>query len=207
MTLEDRLTTLDELWSAWAAVGAGLTGADWPRPTRLDGWDLRALWAHAAGWPFGFSMLVGRVTDAEPTHRRAAELLREFNEPGGIANTGRDQVAGAARDDAARYTTEQLVGQFAVTGPEAVAVARGLGPVTVDYFGRAVLPLAEAVSIGVLEATVHLLDVQRALGRTPAVPEAGLAHTAEVLAQIAPPVDFIEAATGRASADLFPVLS
>jgi uncharacterized protein (TIGR03083 family) len=207
MTLDDRLTALDELWSVWAAVGADLTGADWLLPTRLDGWDLRALWAHAAGWPFGFSMLVGRVTDEQPTHRTAAELLREFNEPAGIANTARDQVAGAARDDAAKYTTEQLVGQFAATGPEAIAAARGLGPVTVDYFGRAVLPLAEVVSIGVLEATVHLLDVQRALGRTPEMPEAGLAHTAEVIAQIAPPVDFIESATGRASTDLFPVMS
>ncbi|GIM90810.1 maleylpyruvate isomerase N-terminal domain-containing protein [Paractinoplanes toevensis] len=207
MTLDDRLDALDELWSVWAAVGAGLTDADWQRSTRLDGWDLRALWAHAAGWPFGFSMLVGRVTDDKVTHPVAADLLREFNEPGGIANTGREQVAGSARDDAAKYTIEQLVGQFATAGPEAVAAARYLGPVTVDYFGRAVLPLGEAVSIGIVEATVHLLDVQRALGRTPELPEAGLAHTAEVIAQIAPPVDFIEAATGRASTDLFPVMS
>jgi hypothetical protein len=63
------------------------------------------------------------------------------------------------------------------------------------------------VSIGVVEATVHLLDVLRALDRTPGVPEAGLAHTAEVIAAIAPPIDFIEAATGRASTDLFPVMS
>ena len=33
----------------------------------------------------------------------------------------------------------------------------------VDYFGRAMLPLSEAISIGILEATVHLLDLQRAL--------------------------------------------
>ncbi|WP_203728841.1 maleylpyruvate isomerase N-terminal domain-containing protein [Paractinoplanes durhamensis] len=207
MTLDDRLAALDELWSVWAAIGANLTDAEWHCDTRLDGWDVRALWAHAAGWPFGFSMLVGRVTDDKPTHPVAADLLREFNEPGGIANSSRDQVAAAARDDAAKYTIEQLVGQFAGTGPEAITAARYLGPVTVDYFGRAVLPLAEAVSIGVVEATVHLLDVQRALGRTPDVPEAGLAHTAEVIAQIASPIDFIEAATGRASTDLFPVMS
>ena len=76
-----------------------------------------------------------------------------------------------------------------------------------DYFGRAVLHLDEAVSIGILEATVHLLDLQRALGQDPTVPPGGLTHTAAVLAQIAPPVDFIEAASGRASTDLFPVLS
>lgn len=207
MSIDDRLTTLDHLWSVWAGAGKGLTGADWQRPTRLDGWDLRALWAHSAGWPFGFSILVGRVTDAPTTHDTAAELLAEFNVPDGIANTTRDRVADSGREDAAKYTDEQLVDQFATTGPQAIAAARGLGDVSVDYFGRAVLPLSEAVSIGIVEATVHLLDLQRALGQEPDVPAGGLAHTAEVLARIAPPVDFIEAATGRASTDLFPVLS
>jgi hypothetical protein len=207
MSIDDRLTTLDALWSVWAATGKDLTHADWRRPTRLDGWDLRALWAHSAGWPFGFSILVGRVTDAAPTHDTAATLLAEFNVPDGIANTTRDRVAQNGRDDAQKYTLEQLVGQFATTGPEAIATARELGEVTVDYFGRAVLPLAEAVSIGILEATVHLLDVQRALGQTPDVPATGLDHSAGVLARIAPPIDFIEASTGRASTDLFPVLT
>jgi hypothetical protein len=54
---------------------------------------------------------------------------------------------------------------------------------------------------------VHLLDLQHALGRPADVPAGGLAHTASLLAEMAPPVDFIEAATGRRPADLFPVLS
>jgi uncharacterized protein (TIGR03083 family) len=207
MPIDDRLTTLDALWSVWAATGKGLTDDDWQLPTRLDGWDLRALWAHSAGWPFGFSILVGRVTDEWPTHDTAAALLAEFNVPDGIASTMRDQVADSGRQDAGRYTVEQLVDQFATTGPEAIEAARELGDVRVDYFGRAVLPLGEAAGIGIVEATIHLLDVQRALGQEPDVPESGLAYTAGVLAAIAPPVDFIEAATGRASTDLFPVLS
>jgi len=207
MSIDDRLTTLDALWSVWAATGKDLTDADWNRPTRLDGWDLRALWAHSAGWPFGFSILVGRVTDEARTHDTAAALLAEFNVPDGIANTTRDRVADNGRDDARKYTLEQLVDQFVTTGPEAIATARELGEVTVDYFGRAVLPLAEAVSIGIVEATIHLLDVQRALGHAPDVPASGLDHSAGVLARIAPPIDFIEAATGRASTDLFPVMS
>ena len=76
----------------------------------------------------------------------------------------------------------------------------------VDYFGRAMLPLEEAVSIGILEATVHLLDLQRALGVPPDLPAAGVEHTVALLAQMAPPVDFIELATGRSSATVFPVL-
>ena len=207
MTIDDDLTTLDALWSVWADTGKGLTDDDWQRPTRLEGWDLRALWAHSAGWPFFFSILVGRVTDEPATHDTAAALLAEFNVPDGVANTMRDQVAASGREEAAKYTIEQLVGQFTTTGPEAIEVARGLGDVRVDYFGRAVLPLAEAVGIGILEATIHLLDVQRALGQEPSVPPAGLAYTASVLAGIASPIEFIEAATGRASTDLFPVLS
>ncbi len=77
----------------------------------------------------------------------------------------------------------------------------------VEYFGRVLLRLDEAVSIGILEATVHLLDLQRALGQTADVPVEGLTHTAAVLVQMTPPVDFIEAATGRSTTDLFPVLS
>src|SRR5919204_611186 len=84
--------------------------------------------------------------------------------------------------------------------------ARRVGPVVVDYFGRATLPLAEAASIGILEATVHLLDLQRALGVPPDVPTGGLEHTVELLAGMTPPVDFIELATGRSQATPFPVL-
>lgn len=72
----------------------------------------------------------------------------------------------------------------------------------VDYFGRAMLPLSEAISIGILEATVHLLDLQRALG----VPPAGLEHTVGLLAEMTPPVGFIELATGRSEVEVFPVL-
>jgi len=118
----------------------------------------------------------------------------------------RDKVAADARADAARYSTAQLVEQFASTGPQAIATARRLGPVVVDYYG-ALLRLDEAVSVGILEATVHLLDLHRALGQPLDVPVEGLTHTAAVLVQMTPPVDLIEAATGRGTTDLFPVLS
>ena len=81
-----------------------------------------------------------------------------------------------------------------------------LWSVVVDYFGRALLPLDEAVSIGILEATVHLLDLRHALDQPPEVPAEGLAHTGRVLLEMAPAVEFIEAATGRRPTAMFPLL-
>jgi len=206
MTPEDRLTTLELLWAAWEHQGRGLAADQWQRPTRLGDWTVRMLYAHAASWPVGFAHLVGQVRPVAPTHASAAALLGQFNRPGGIATSEADRVAAAAREDAATYTPAQLIEPFSVTGPQAIATARQLGSVVVDYFGRAMLPLEEAVSIGILEATVHLLDLQRALELPPEVPGAGLEQTVGLLATMAPPVDFIELATGRSQVVVFPVL-
>lgn len=173
MTIDDRLTTLDTLWSVWAQHGRTMTDEQWGRPTRLGAWDVWSLYAHAGSWPFAFTSLVDRVRDAQPTHATAAALLRDFNAPDGVASRLRDRVAAGAREDAAAYSTAQMVEQFASAGPRAVATARRLGPVAVDYFGQAILRLDEAVSIGIMEATVHLLDLQRALGQPPNVPADG----------------------------------
>jgi len=207
MRLDDRLGALAELWSVWAGHGRDMTDEQWRRPTRLGDWDVRSLFAHAGGRPVGFSALVDRVTDAEPTHATAAALLREFNAPDGVANTRRERVAAGAREDAVTYTTAQMLDVFAETGPRAIGTARERGPVVVDYFGMALLRLEEAVSIGIMEATVHLLDLKRALGEPPEIPATGLRHTAALLAEMAPPVDFVEAATGRGTSNPLPVLS
>lgn len=207
MTIDDRLATLEALWEVWAEHGRAMTDEQWQRPTRLGDWDVRSLYAHAGSWPYMLSILIDRVRDTEPTHVTAAALLQDFNAPNGVAHSRRDTVTAGAREDAARYSTAQMLEQFAGTGPRAIATARQFGPVVVDYFGRALLRLDEAVSIGIVEATVHLLDLQRALGQLPDVPVGGLTHTAAVIVQMAPPVDFIEAATGRSTTDLFPVLS
>jgi uncharacterized protein (TIGR03083 family) len=206
MTPEDRLTTLGLLWAAWDHQGRGLSADQWQRPTRLGDWTVRMLYAHAASWPVGFAHLVGQVRQVAPTHASAAELLSEFNRPGGIATSQAGRVAVGAREDAATYTPAQMIEPFSETGPQAITTARQLGSVVVDYFGRAMLALAEAVSIGILEATVHLLDLQHALELPPDVPLAGLEHTVGLLAALAPPVDFIELATGRSQVEVFPVL-
>ncbi|GAA0912532.1 maleylpyruvate isomerase N-terminal domain-containing protein [Virgisporangium ochraceum] len=207
MTLDDRLSTLDELWAVWAAHGTSMTDEQWSRPTRLGDWDVLSLFAHHGAWPFMLGGLLTRVQEREPTHATAAALLRDFNAPDGVANTRRRDAAESAPADAERYGRAAIVEQFTTAGPRALEAARALGPVVVDYFGHAALRLEEAISIGIMEATVHLLDLRRALGQEPDVPAAGLAHTAALLAQMAPPVDLIEAATGRSRVDVFPVLT
>jgi len=207
MTFDDRLTTLDTLWSVWAKHGQAMIDEQWALPTRLGTWDVRSLYVHTASWPAIFPSLVDAESDAEPTHATAAAVLRTFNAPDGAANRFRGWNADRAREDAARYSTAQMIEQFAGAGPAAVAAARRRGPVTVDYFGQAVLRLDEVVSIGILEATVHLLDLQHALGLPQDVPAGALAHTAALLAEMAPPIDFIEAATGRTTAGVFPLLT
>lgn len=207
LLLEARLTALGELWAVWAAHGRDLDAARWARPTRLEGWDVKALFAHLAAWPHGFAHMLTLVRDDEPTHPSATALLRDLNRPGGLAALQAPRVAEGARDAAGRYTAEQLTDAFAAVGPDALHVAHRLGPVVVEYFGIARLTLAEAAGIGVVESTVHLLDLQRALGREPSVPASGLAQTAEILAAIPSPVAFVEAATGRAAGPFFPLVS
>ena len=53
---------------------------------------------------------------------------------------------------------------------------------------------------------VHLLDVLHGLGRDPRVPGSGLREVVHLLAEIAEPVVFIEAATGRSVRSPLPVL-
>jgi hypothetical protein len=69
-----------------------------------------------------------------------------------------------------------------------------------------VVMLVEALRIVLMEATVHLLDVQRAVCRAPFVPTQALQGTAQLLAELAPAVEFIEAATGRSTHSPLPVL-
>jgi hypothetical protein len=64
----------------------------------------------------------------------------------------------------------------------------------------------EALRIVLLESVVHLLDVLHGLGRNLCVPASGLREAVHLLAEIAEPVMFIEAATGRSVRSPLPVL-
>ncbi|GID30555.1 maleylpyruvate isomerase N-terminal domain-containing protein [Paractinoplanes brasiliensis] len=199
--------TLGELWAVWAAYGSNLTEDQWRAPTRLEPWTVRALFAHTAQWPHWLGHVATQVCDSPPTHESAAELLRAFNAPDGVANLNRADVAARAVDAAAQFTTEQMTAAFAEVGPRSLDAARELDDAVVNYLGTARMRVGEVLGIGIVEATVHLLDLQRALGESPSVPAAGLAHTSAVLTRMADPVAFVEALTGRTGNGLAPVLT
>ena len=155
----------------------------------------------------GLGFLASQPLDVEPATETAADMLRRFNEPGGVAATSADVVADMARRQAESTSPDELVAMFAVTGREVVATIEAVGPIVVDYFGNGTFPIAEALSIAVLEAVVHGLDLCAAIGTsTSSIPAAAVAHTVGLLAAIAEPAAFIDAATGRGPSDVLPVM-
>jgi Mycothiol maleylpyruvate isomerase N-terminal domain len=138
----------------------------------------------------------------------AADVLRQFNAPGGVAHSLAKVVADAAVADAARYSTAELIGRFRITAPQTVALLRDSGPAKILPWPAANAPvrLDEVLRIAVMEATVHLLDLLRALDRPPEVPAGALRITGNLLLDTAGPVEFLEAATGRSATSPLPVL-
>ena len=134
-------------------------------------------------------------------------MLRGFNAPGGIATTLAEGIAELARRQAAAMPPDQLVAMFAVTGPHVVATVEACGPTVIEYFGNGTFPIVEVMSIAILEAVVHGLDLCAAIDADPdSIPPAAMRHTVELLASIAEPASFVEAATGRVPTAVLPVL-
>jgi len=198
------IDALEAVWRRWAEVGAGLTEAEWSTPSRCAGWDVAALFAHVGVFPQAV-LEPPEADGGEPVS--AVDILRGFNAPSGVAHTMAAQVADHAVVLAAQVGRPGLVAFFAGAGPRGIAALRerpadGL----LLWPASGVTTWADAVRIVLLESTVHLLDVFDALGRAPDVPAAALRETAHLLADLADPVAFVEAATGRSSSSLLPVL-
>ncbi|MFJ7243462.1 maleylpyruvate isomerase N-terminal domain-containing protein [Kitasatospora sp. NPDC098652] len=197
---------LAEAWRSWAERGAALGAADWDRPTRLTEWTVRDLYAHVAPVPEMFTGLRTAVLDGPAELTCGADVLRTFNRPGGLAHIAAGQVAELAREAARASEPAALIARFGTEGPEALAGLADLPSSTVVAH-----PLLGSVTVGALgevalmEATVHLLDLVAAVGG-PAPAERALRFTSALLAEVADPVAFIEAASGRSSEPVLPVI-
>jgi hypothetical protein len=93
----------------------------------------------------------------------AGELLRRFNAPDGVAHTMAETAAELAVSDATEHT-RRLVDRFSVHGPGALQWLRQAEATLIVPWPISGTPitLVEAIRIVILEATVHLLDVQYA---------------------------------------------
>lgn len=209
-TLTHRADALDAVWTAWVTVGRTIDDHQWATASRCDGWSVAALYAHAGMFPAAVldpPAVPDDLAGSEPV--TAVAILRGFNVPGGVADELAGQVATAGASTAAGRSGVELVVPFADLGPRAVTALHGReGTATVPWPGAAALTTwGEAVRIVLMESVVHLLDVLDALGRrADEVPGPGLTETVRLLAELAEPVGFIEAATGRGTGSVLPVL-
>ncbi|MDH6708894.1 uncharacterized protein (TIGR03083 family) [Kitasatospora sp. MAA19] len=197
---------LAEAWASWAERGATLDAASWDLATRLPGWSVRELYAHVAPVPAMFAGLREAVVDGPAEVTSGAGILRAYNRPDGIAHTAAGQVAEAAKLAASAAEPAELIARFGVEGPAALAGIADLPPATAVAH-----PLLGSVTVGALgevalmEATVHLLDLIAAVGGPPPA-DGALRATRALLVEVADPVAFIEAAAGRGTGAVLPVI-
>lgn len=204
------LSALAVAWQAWADLGRNLDAEQWSRPTRLDGWNVKHVYAHHSGFPAGLVALntASPAQDAL-THTSAAELLAHMQRSGGAADTMADQLRHHAVEHADAHSVSDLVEAFTTVAPQAIAGCEQLDLARpIDYGGMGIVPQGEAGRIALLEAVVHYFDIAAALDLPVPGPMTGepVRVTTTLLAEVADPVSLIEAATGRGAPDVFPVL-
>src|SRR3569833_1987222 len=102
---------LADTWNRCARRCAELTPQQWSTATRCRPWDVRGLVAHTCPGRSMFDML-NATTDGPAAVTDAAEMLRRFNAPDGIARTSADDIAERAVIDAAALTPEDAVRRF-----------------------------------------------------------------------------------------------
>jgi len=205
--LTARCALLDEGWQWWATTLEAMDADTWMRPTRLEGWDVTALVAHHAMLVKGVGHLATHPVEAEPATTSARDMLRRFNADGGVAATSAPVVAEMARQQADSVSRQELMARFLVEAPRVVANVREAGPIVIDYFGHGPFPIVEAAAIAIMEAVVHGLDLCDAVGSYPGdMPVGPVGFTTELLASLPDSVDFIDAATGRRSSAVLPVI-
>ncbi|MBB5153152.1 maleylpyruvate isomerase N-terminal domain-containing protein [Saccharopolyspora phatthalungensis] len=201
---------LDRAWQAWAELGSDLDEAQWQRPTRLTGWTVKDVYAHHSGFPAATAAGMDAPEPSGPvTHADAAELLAFMQQPGGIADETADLLRDQATAQASAAPTSSLVAQFTEVAPKVIAALRTADlSRRVDYGGLAVVPAGEALRIFLMEAVVHYFDMATGLDRPVPGPLAGepLRETVRLLADTADPIAFIDAATGRGTSQIFPIM-
>jgi uncharacterized protein (TIGR03083 family) len=188
---------LADAWERWARRCGELTPEQWSTPTRCSPWDVRALVAHLCPDPAVFDMLDGARTDEPPVITDGADLLRRFNEPGGIAHTAADNLAEQTVSDAEHLTPDAVVTRF----NECARILRATSmsdETVIKYPVVGSTTLAVVAEVALMEATVHLLDLADAVGGVERSDEA-LTATRDLLIAVPDATAAVEVLAGRAA--------
>lgn len=193
---DDAREVLADAWERWARRCATLSPEEWSTPTRCSGWDVAALLAHVCPDSAMFDRLGAAIVDGPAAVTDAAEMLRRFNKPDGIAHTAAGTLAEQAVADAAALTPDMAAGRFS----ECAQILR-----TTPMSEQAVIAyptvgsttLAVITEVALMEATVHLLDLAAAVGGIEPSPRA-LGAARDLLIAVPDATAAIEALSGRA---------
>lgn len=180
-------------WHRWADDLADLLDAHWRLPTRCGGWDVAALASHLA--PDAYVRAAKEPVDGPAAVDDAVLLLRGFNEPGGIAHEEADEVA----EDARRLTETRELGELGPRFRDAAEWLLSSGPdpdTVVPHSVVGSVTTQVLLDVGLIEAVVHHQDLRHAIARPP-MPDEAVDEAVAILARIADPQVFIDAATGR----------
>ena len=203
--MPDVSSLLGEAWERWADRCADLTDGEWSTPTRCRPWDVHALAAHVAPDPAVIGQLGAAGLDVDAAVTDAADLLRGFNQPDGVANTMAGAVAAFAIAAAKSMPRSQVIERFRQCSALVRDGSSALD-VVVPHPIVGSTTIAVLADVAMMEATVHYLDLIAAVGGPP-LPSAVLAHTRALLVRIPEPAALIEVLAGRADpAAVLPVL-
>jgi uncharacterized protein (TIGR03083 family) len=200
---DDDIAVLADLWLRWWQSGRRLTDEQWSAPTRLERWRVRELYAHVARGIGTLGNLLADPADAPAEISCAAAYFARLR--GGPASA--DEVARVAVRFAAETDDAGLVDLFGEPRIEVLAAAAALAPEMVLASIAGPIRLHSYLVTRIVDATVHLLDLQHALGAEVVVPEPALLRTVQVLVRLIPSASFIDLATGRGADPVFPVLT
>jgi hypothetical protein len=146
-----------------------------------------------------FDMPNDAVIDEPPAVTDAAEMLRRFNEPEGIAHTSAGTLAEQAISDAETMTPDAAASRFA----ECARILRAT-PMSDDsviaYPSVGSTTLAVVAEVALMEATVHLLDLADAVGGIEPSAQA-LTATRDLLIAVPDATAAVEVLAGRADPD------
>lgn len=155
--------------------------------------------AHACPHPSIFDLLGEAVIDQPAAVTDAAEMLRRFNEAGGVAHTNAEGVADTAVAESRNLTPQSAAARFRECA-EIVRATPMPSDTVVAYPAIGSTTMAVVAEVALMEATVHLLDLGHAVGGVQPSPDA-LAATRDLLVAIPDPVAAVEALAGRVPAD------